>query len=325
MQSNTFDLFVIPGALPPVIHLAQYDNARTFEASLKNADGSAYMPPEGVTATFEGTNRLGGQYQIECEVNGANVTFTPDGNATNQWGRTAATITLRDGDDQITALNIIVDVQRAGVTNEEAAENPGFTDRIAQAIAEYGAYRKPSGGIPASDLASAVQTSLGKADGAVQKSAQAAKTAGMTNRVGIDGNGVLWSVAGGGSGGGVTKYTVTLSGSASPYTASMSSSEIYSAVQGGNIVEAVIDGEMLTLSKSTSSAAIFVGHALTENEFIGLALAISGNAALTTPIPIQTKGIADAAGYFTNDTVEGALAEIGAQLDGLEAALTALL
>lgn len=139
MQSNTFDLFIIPGALPPVIHLAQYDNARTFEASLKNADGNAYMPPEGVTATFEGTNRLGGQYQIECEVDGANVTFTPDGNATNQWGRTAATITLRDGDDQITALNIIVDVQRAGVTNEEAAENPGFTDRIAQAILEYGA------------------------------------------------------------------------------------------------------------------------------------------------------------------------------------------
>lgn len=164
MQSNTFDLFVIPGALPPVIHLAQYDNARTFEASLKNADGNAYMPPDGMTATFEGTNRLGGQYQIECEVDGANVTFTPDGNATNQWGRTAATITLRDGDDQITALNIIVDVQRAGVTNEEAAENPGFTDRIAQAIEEYGAYRKPSDGIPAEDLSFAVRNIL---DGAV--------------------------------------------------------------------------------------------------------------------------------------------------------------
>lgn len=35
--------------------------------------------------------------------------------------------------------------------------------------ADLGAYVKPSGGIPASDLASAVQTSLGKADSAYQK------------------------------------------------------------------------------------------------------------------------------------------------------------
>lgn len=34
--------------------------------------------------------------------------------------------------------------------------------------ADLGAYVKPSGGIPASDLASAVQTSLGKADSALQ-------------------------------------------------------------------------------------------------------------------------------------------------------------
>ena len=42
---------------------------------------------------------------------------------------------------------------------------PGLTDTY---TIPYDAYVKPSGGIPASDLASAVQTSLGKADTALQ-------------------------------------------------------------------------------------------------------------------------------------------------------------
>ena len=39
----------------------------------------------------------------------------------------------------------------------------------------------------------------------------------------------------------------------------------------------------------------------------------------------QTKTITDAGGFYTTDTVEAALQEIGGQLDGLDAALEALL
>ena len=39
---------------------------------------------------------------------------------------------------------------------------------LSSALAAKGTYSKPSGGIPASDLAAAVQTSLGKADSALQ-------------------------------------------------------------------------------------------------------------------------------------------------------------
>lgn len=41
-------------------------------------------------------------------------------------------------------------------------------DSLSDEIASKGTYSKPSGGIPKSDLASAVQTSLGKADTALQ-------------------------------------------------------------------------------------------------------------------------------------------------------------
>lgn len=65
-------------------------------------------------------------------------------------------------------------------------------------------YQKPSTGIPKTDLASAVQTSLGKADTALQSVPiatsskvggvkPAAKTSEMTQAVGVDSNGALWT------------------------------------------------------------------------------------------------------------------------------------
>ena len=72
------------------------------------------------------------------------------------------------------------------------------------------AYQKPSGGIPKTDLASAVQTSLNKADTALQSVPLAtssvvggvkpvAKTDDMTQSVGVDSNGALFTVPGGGT------------------------------------------------------------------------------------------------------------------------------
>lgn len=101
----------------------------------------------------------------------------------------------------------------------------GKTGAVELNAADVGAgtYSKPSGGIPASDLASAVQTSLGKADSALQsvpstyRTAAAqdvidaqkvntsdynpdSKTSDMTQAVGKDSNGKLWTAPGGGGG-----------------------------------------------------------------------------------------------------------------------------
>lgn len=79
------------------------------------------------------------------------------------------------------------------------------------------AYQKPSGGIPKNDLAQDVKTSLGKADTALQSVPiatstkvggvkPASKTTEMTQPVGVDGNGALWTAPGGG--GGITNAEV---------------------------------------------------------------------------------------------------------------------
>ena len=102
-----------------------------------------------------------------------------------------------------------------------------------------GTYSKPSGGIPKTDLAADVQTSLGLADSALQsvpatyrtaaaqdvidagkvdKSAQSAKTSAMTQAVGIDNDGKLWTTPGGG-GGASTAEEVSYDNTASGYHA----------------------------------------------------------------------------------------------------------
>lgn len=110
----------------------------------------------------------------------------------------------------------------AGATAlQPSALNPYRTASEQNAI-DATKYEKPSSGIPASDLASAVQESLGRADSALQsvpdtyrtaaaqdvidagkidKSAQTTKTSEQTEAVGIDANGKLWSKPGGGGGG----------------------------------------------------------------------------------------------------------------------------
>lgn len=129
-------------------------------------------------------------------------------------------------------------------TSENPVQNKVVTENInslTDQLAQKGTYSKPSGGIPKSDLASAVQTSLGLADTALQSAPVSsvngktgavvlgvndvnpsatngqilryggsgwgaddfpvspdAKTSDMTQPVGIDSSGKLWTASGGG-------------------------------------------------------------------------------------------------------------------------------
>lgn len=74
------------------------------------------------------------------------------------------------------------------------SENPVQNKVIKAALDGKGTYSKPSGGIPKSDLASAVQTSLGKADTALQQhqdiSGKAAATS-VPASGSVDANGLI--------------------------------------------------------------------------------------------------------------------------------------
>lgn len=161
---------------------------------------------------------------------------------------------------------------------------------------------------------------------AVLKSAQAAKTAAMTQRVGIDSDGKLW-VPPAGQGGGTEVITVTVSG----FAASMSASEIAAEYAAGNIVQLDYgDGIIAPLVMLGQNMADFAVIAPVDGVASVCVAEITGTAYQSGVVPIgggtaSSVTITDTAGYFASGNVEGALAEIGAQLDGLADALEALL
>ena len=139
MPSYEFNLNVDPGGMPPVIHLAQYDSARTYYANLKQ-DGVAYYTSLGTTAKIKGKNAFGVCWEQSCTIDSSHldqVVFTPSGAATDQFGIMPVQMELTDTNGVISTLLMVWDIQKAGYTNEDAAASPEFATAIQAAVESY--------------------------------------------------------------------------------------------------------------------------------------------------------------------------------------------
>lgn len=174
LQTIEFDLQITPGSIPPVLHLAQYDSGRKFYANLKNGS-AAFYPTAGSTAKIKGFNAAGVAWEQEATIFNNTVSFTPAGAATDQFGVMPVTIEITYDGEVLTPLLVVFDIQRAGYTNEEAVRSPEFETAMEAAAAE-------------------ALTEVG----ILLAEDQATKTAAMTQPVGVDANGKLWTTPGGG-------------------------------------------------------------------------------------------------------------------------------
>lgn len=183
--------------------------------------------------TAQNAQQLGGVAASQyAKINGTYSGMTV-GKATNADNATKAT--------QDASGNVITVTYATKTENNAKYTKPSTgipkTDLASAVQASLGkadsAYQKPSTGIPKGDLASAVQTSLNKADTALQSVPLAtssvvggvkpvAKTDTMTQSVGVDSNGALFTEpGGGGSSGKLYLHNLVLDTSASsslPYT-----------------------------------------------------------------------------------------------------------
>jgi hypothetical protein len=90
--------------------------------------------------------------------------------AEHPGGQSINILNGKDGESGGTVIT--VDSELSG-----ESENPVQNKVVKAALDSKGTYSKPSGGIPKSDLASAVQTSLGKADTSLQEVPSTYRTA----------------------------------------------------------------------------------------------------------------------------------------------------
>lgn len=210
-------------------------------------------------------------------------------------------------------------------------------------------YAKPDGGIPEADLASAVQAKLNREEtdptvpdwakaeskpsytaeevGALPAGtaipAPVSKTSAMTQPVGMDAAGKLWTAPGSGEGGGDVSLPVT--------------TELLKGDGAGGAEEAVAGTDYATpaqvaakyakpsdgIPKTDLASAVQTSLGKADSAVQAAALNSYRTAADqdTRDDAKQPKTITDTNGYFTTDTVEGALAEIGAELAGINTLL----
>lgn len=147
----------------------------TYKRTLKDKDNNTIIPVTNTNAVFDGNGDtvdtlLAGKQEILVSgtniktINGVSILGGGDivvGGAVNSVNSKTGTVVL-DGTD-------------INVDNTEATP-------VTIATALSAKYEKPSGGIPKTDLASSVQTSLGKADTALQ-SAPVTSVNGQTGAV----------------------------------------------------------------------------------------------------------------------------------------------
>lgn len=138
---------------------------------------------DGISPTVSITDITGGHRVTITDLNGAHSADVMDGTPGTDGYSPVVTITTITGGHRVTITDEahpqgqsfdVMDGTGGGgtVTVDDAlsgtSENPVQNKVIKAALDGKGTYSKPSGGIPKSDLASAVKTSLGKADTALQ-------------------------------------------------------------------------------------------------------------------------------------------------------------
>ena len=198
-----------------------------------NSDGVAISGLSGIAIRINSTSAFGIVYDPSVQELKAGLGTLSEQNEFTFSSGEGYPITLRDSDGDLVDGNIVqwdnvgkrltdsgivanlIALQNGtyegmtvgNATNAVNATNDGSGQNIASTYAtkaeNNAKYTKPDGGIPKGDLASAVQTSLSKADTALQSIPAAtpsrlggvkpaSKTTEMTEPVGVDGFGELW-------------------------------------------------------------------------------------------------------------------------------------
>lgn len=106
------------------------------------------------------------------------------------------------------------------------------------------------------------------------------------------------------------------------YSVTPTPAEIYDLMQiGADIVAVLPDGLQLQMLNCSQTESVFCGVSFEDGVARLETVCVNEQGVTYQRTPLQTAAITDAGGYFTADSVEGALAELGAELMGLGALL----
>lgn len=133
-QDLTID--VIPGGVPPVMHLTEYDENMQVVVTLTQR-GQAFAIPSGTTAKIDGTFYGRHAFSEDATVDGSTVTFAITKNMTAFAGRAWTKIKLTKDNKPVSTCGFWLDCDRAGVEAGAVIGSSGFQEQINEGVAAY--------------------------------------------------------------------------------------------------------------------------------------------------------------------------------------------
>lgn len=119
MTSQTINLDLIPGGVPPIINASQYDKGQSWTFNVF-ADGQTFSIPAGCAVTIQGTKPDNTGFQYACTYSGSVVTATEQQQMTVLKGDVKAEIRITKDSELIGSMNFIIRVEEAALADDIA-------------------------------------------------------------------------------------------------------------------------------------------------------------------------------------------------------------
>lgn len=137
LVTTDFNINITPGAMPPVLHVTEYDIGRSYTVGLIGENNDTFTIPTGTTATIEGTLNGVVGFSVPATISNNKVAFTLTESMTAYAGKAWCKIKLTLNDEPIQTCAFIIAVDRAGVESETVIGAPGFEEQINEGVAAY--------------------------------------------------------------------------------------------------------------------------------------------------------------------------------------------
>lgn len=120
MITYHYNLDVVPGGVPLIIHASQYDaGSRAIVFSLFSSVGELDLTGEDpVSAEVKGTKPDGNGFSYEAEVSGSTVSIDVTKQMTAVAGKTVCEIVLSSGEKELATANFVLYVERAALDKD---------------------------------------------------------------------------------------------------------------------------------------------------------------------------------------------------------------
>lgn len=190
---ESINLDVLPGAIPPIVHVSQGDVGRQFQIAIYDDTGAEYSL-DGKTLSIVGQKVDGNifQYAIPSSgISGNTMTITTEEQMTPVAGKVFCEIRIEQGDTKIGTCNFVLDVEKgpadAGTISSstlyvfnvllDRAEADIVTTTAAAATATQKASEASASATTAAEFASTATTEAGNASSSATSAANSASAA----------------------------------------------------------------------------------------------------------------------------------------------------